>query len=153
MHFILTLDAGLILAFLTAMVKFLFAVPTALVAYNMTFVEGLIFAFSGGFSGVLAFLFLSKYILSFFDFLKSLIFKPKPKKKKIFTRQRRAIVAIKAQYGLIGLAFITPCIISIPVGTILAVRFYHNKGRIAVYMAASVLFWSVVFSAIFTGLI
>jgi hypothetical protein len=50
------------------------------------------------------------------------------------------------------LAFITPSILSIPLGTFISSRlndkFVRNKPRLIIYLIASVLFWSFAFSGL-----
>ncbi|MEZ5067446.1 MAG: hypothetical protein R2847_02715 [Bacteroidia bacterium] len=42
----------------------------------------------------------------------------KENKPKIFTKRNRRIITLWRKYGLFGIAFITPVILSIPIGTI-----------------------------------
>ncbi len=65
---------------------------------------------------------------------------PKP---KVFTKRNRKLVTIWRRYGLMGIAFITPVVISIPIGTIVACRLVHDKKKIFLYMFVSIMFWSV----------
>jgi hypothetical protein len=51
----------------------------------------------------------------------------KAKPKRIFTRTNRYIVRIKNTMGMYGLALITPALISIPIGSIIAAKYYHLK--------------------------
>ncbi len=70
-------------------------------------------------------------------------------KKKVFTPRSRKFVRIWNKYGLLGVAFFTPVVISIPIGTIIANAFEDNKKKIFLYMFVSILFWSVVLTSIF----
>ncbi|MCI0446804.1 hypothetical protein L0152_26840, partial [bacterium] len=47
-------------------------------------------------------------------------------------------------FGLAGVAFITPCIISIPVGSIIAANLYKNKARVLAYLFGSLVLWSLI---------
>ena len=69
---------------------------------------------------------------------------PKDKPKKKFSRKNKLIVRVKSRWGLIGLALITPTIISIPVGTLLAARYFGNNWRTLPYMLLSVVGWGFV---------
>jgi hypothetical protein len=57
------------------------------------------------------------------------------------------IVKVKHRFGLVGIALLTPFLISIPLGCYLAVRYFKNKQRIIAYMFASILFWSIAVSS------
>ena len=63
--------------------------------------------------------------------------------KKIFTKRNRKIVVIWKKYGLVGIAFLTPVILSIPIGTLIANSLVPDKKKIMVYMFFSVLFWAI----------
>ena len=71
-----------------------------------------------------------------------------PKKKRVFTWKNKLIVKVKRDYGLIGLAAITPIFLSIPLGTFLAARFFHDQKKVLTYLAASVVVWSVIVSSV-----
>jgi len=62
--------------------------------------------------------------------------------KKVFTKRSRSIVKIWKKYGLYGIAFLTPVILSIPIGTIIANSLVGNRKKIMLYMFVSLLFWS-----------
>ena len=59
------------------------------------------------------------------------------------------IVRIKQQYGLIGIAVSTPFLLSIPVGVFLVVRYYRSSSTKFLYLIASNLLWSVIYTAFF----
>ena len=69
--------------------------------------------------------------------------------KKIFTPRNRRIVNLWRNFGLFGIAFLTPVLISIPIGTIFASRLIHNKKKIFLYMFISITFWSVAMVSFF----
>lgn len=97
---------------------------------------------SGGITGAFLFTYLSDWILDNVGKLKARLFGP-PKPKKKFTRMNRLIVTIKKKFGLIGLAIVTPSLLSLPLGCFLAVRYYHNKQQILLYMSVSVVVWAM----------
>ena len=70
-------------------------------------------------------------------------------KRRIFTKRNRRIVRIWRSFGLAGIALITPIILSIPLGTVIANSLDGNKRRIIAYMFLSVLFWSVLMTSVF----
>ena len=73
----------------------------------------------------------------------------KESNKKVFTRRNRRFVRIWRRYGLIGIALITPVLISIPVGTFIANRLVPNRKKVFLYMFFSLLFWSIILTTLF----
>jgi len=65
-----------------------------------------------------------------------------------FTKTNRFIVCVKQRFGLYGLAFITPPLISIPIGAMITASIYKNKTRAFAFLVGGVLFWSVLGSCI-----
>jgi len=66
--------------------------------------------------------------------------------KRIFTRTNRLIVKIKRSYGIKGLAALAPPILSIPITSILAAKYFRHDRRTLPFLLSSVLVWSVVLS-------
>ena len=64
------------------------------------------------------------------------------KKKKVFTKRNRLLIRVKSSWGLIGLALISPSVISIPLGSLLAARYFRNDPRTLPVFFAAVVFWS-----------
>lgn len=120
--------------FLLSGVKYLFAVLPLLANSQREWYWDMLIVASGGTLGVFVFTFLgavlSKY-LSQFNFFKF-------KYKKL-----RGFVKMKNSYGLIGIAILSPVIISIPVGCIISASFEHDKGKVIRYQMISVLAWSI----------
>lgn len=73
--------------------------------------------------------------------------------KRIFTRTNRAIVRVKRGYGLQGLVFVAPPILSIPITALLTAKYFRHDSRALPFLLLSVVAWSFVLSAIwkFTG--
>ncbi len=63
------------------------------------------------------------------------------KKRKIFTPQNRRIVGIWQKYGLMGIAFLTPPLLTPPVGTLIASGFGEPRQRIVLFMLISSFCW------------
>jgi hypothetical protein len=138
-----------VLLFLLCTVKFVVGLPAAYAAFNLGFLELTLFGSLAGLTGVSAFMFFSDYLFRFWDAFRIRFFPPKKNvKRKIFSRSSRFYVKIIRKYGLAGIAFITPTIISIPVGTLLARRLYPDRKKVFLYLLASVVLWSLTFSAI-----
>jgi hypothetical protein len=167
----------IILIILLSSVKFVAGPPFAYFdeRYDFTFFETVLYCVIGGMLGVLVFTFFSieiKLILSWLKkqfkkaFRKPELYSPpettegdleitysivdeSQSNKKVFTRRSRRYVKIWKKYGLIGVAFLTPVIISIPIGTLIANNFEVNKKKIFLYMFFSIVFWSVLLTSIF----
>jgi len=69
--------------------------------------------------------------------------------KKVFTKRNRRLVTIFRKYGLFGIAFLTPVILSIPIGTIIANSLEPKKRKIFLFMFISILFWSTLMVSLF----
>ncbi len=68
------------------------------------------------------------------------------KEKTVNIRRARRIVRIWRKYGLWGIAFLTPPVISPPIGAIIAVGFREKRSRILLFMGVSVGVWSAAFA-------
>lgn len=167
----------ILLIILLSSVKFVAGPPFAYFddRYDFTFFETVLFCVIGGMLGVWVFTFFSLEIQLIIHWIK-VQFKKAVKKrpqvfskplatennieisynlvatetiKKVFTPQSRKFVRIWRKYGLVGVAFLTPVILSIPIGTVIANAFEDNKKKIFVYMFFSILFWSLLLTSIF----
>ena len=132
----------IISVFLMSGIKF-FAAPFLAKTFGFTYLKTIIITTIGGFVGVFVFFNLGSRIVYFFpNFLK-----PKNTKRKIFTRKNKFYVKLIRNYGLFGIAIFSPVLISIPVGSFLAARFFENQKTMALtLMCVAVLIWSVIIS-------
>ena len=64
--------------------------------------------------------------------------------RKVFTRGNRRLVHIWLKYGLLGVAFLTPPLLTPPIGTLLASGFGEPRQRIVLFMLISSAFWGIV---------
>ena len=71
-------------------------------------------------------------------------------RRRIFTRTNRFIVKVKRGHGMRGLAVITPPLISIPIGSVIAAKYFHHDRRTLPTLLSSVVLWSFVLSAAWT---
>jgi hypothetical protein len=65
----------------------------------------------------------------------------KPSRK--FTRGNRLLIKLKHRFGLIGLAALTPAILSIPFGSIVMAKFFKHHHFAMPSLMIAVLLWSV----------
>lgn len=135
--------------FLLSSVKFVFGgVPLAL-GLGFSFFKAVTVTTLGGFTGILFFVFLSEKLIENVKKLKEKKQTDSASQppKKIFTRKNKIIVNVKRRFGLIGIALLTPFLLSIPLGCYLAVRYFKEKQKVVTYMFASILFWSIAVSS------
>lgn len=72
------------------------------------------------------------------------VVRPRP---RTFNRRNRFLVRITRSNGLRGLAALTPVLITIPIGSILAAKYFNHDRRTLPVMLSSVVIWSFVVSA------
>lgn len=68
--------------------------------------------------------------------------------RKLFSSKNRRLVKVWRNYGLKGVAFLTPLFFTPIGGTLIATSFGETRKRIFLYMFASSAFWSIVFSLV-----
>lgn len=68
------------------------------------------------------------------------------KKPRLFTRRNRRAVRIFQQFGMPGIAFLTPVLFTPIGGTLMAVSFHQKHYRIFIWMAIFGTLWAVFFS-------
>ena len=151
----------ILLVVLVSSVKFIAGPPFAYYdnQYEFTFLETNIYCIIGGMLGVWLFSFFGSQIEKFWHWIKPKIIHPLHKlellqknestKRKVFTKRNRLIVRIWKKYGPIGIAFLTPVILSIPIGTIIANYLIRDKQKMYWLLFASIAFWSVVMTSMF----
>lgn len=67
------------------------------------------------------------------------------KKGPVFSKKTRTIVSLWSKYGEIGIAFITPLVLTPIGGTLILVSFGTKKRKIYFHMLWSAIFWSAFF--------
>ncbi|MBX7093847.1 MAG: hypothetical protein K1X56_03925 [Flavobacteriales bacterium] len=139
---------GLITVFFLGATKFLFA-PSAALGAGFTTWETVILVAVSGLFGVSFFYLGADSIISWSQNRR----KKKDQQKreagivvvrKVFTPFKRKVVRIKNRFGIIGIAIVTPCIISIPIGSILAARFFPNKIKTLTALFISTIGWAFI---------
>lgn len=120
-------------------IKF-FAAPLLAKSFGFGYLQTIFITSLGGITGVILFFYLGARIVHFFPNF----FKPVNKKRKVFTKKNKFFVMLIRNYGLFGIAVFSPILISIPVGSFLAARFFENYKKTALLMLSmSVVLWSV----------
>lgn len=124
--------------FLLATVKFQWAVVMAIgLGINSTW--SFIASMAGGIVGVLAFIFLGELIRKLYYKM----FPGKIKKDIMEANSRGFRKWVVDKGGLAGIAFLTPFIFTIPVGTLLSVALGFSWQRILIAMTVSFAFWAI----------
>lgn len=143
----------IILTILFSSFKFAATFPLVIIQYEFSFLETILWTNVGGILGVCFFAFLSEKLLAWWKRLfrrsNRKILEDEQQVKKKFTRRNRRIVRIKQKYGLIGIALITPFLLSIPVGVFLVVRYCRSSKLKFLYLIAANLIWSVIYTGFY----
>lgn len=150
----------ILIVFAVSTIKFLIA-PALSFGMGLNFIQTWLSTTAGGISGVIIFFFLSKWLLyiyvKYFFFyvhrirvkihaylnLKIPVFIP----ARRFTKRNRFMIRLVRKYGLAGIVILTPVILSIPLGTFIATRYYSTNRFLLVYLSGSVLLWSLFMSS------
>ena len=132
----------IISVFLMSAIKF-FAAPLLAKSFGFNYLQTILITSLGGIVGVFFFYRLGARIVRFFPNF----FKPVNKTRRIFTKKNKFFVILIRDYGLFGIAIFSPILISIPVGSFLAARFFERHSLMAqIILSISVVFWSVTIS-------
>jgi hypothetical protein len=118
--------------------KFVVGVSTGIL-FGFNQFEILVISISGGMLGVVVYLYLWELILKIYH-----KFYPKKNKPIKFSKFKRKLVVFIRKYEVYGIAFLTPVLFSMPIGTILAASIEHNKWRIKLIMFGALCFWALV---------
>lgn len=143
----------ILLTVLFSSFKFAATFPLVIIQFESRFLETIFWTNVGGIAGIYFFAFLSDRLISWWKhtFRRSdrKIIEDEQQVKKIFTRRNRRIVKTKMKYGLLGIALITPFLLSIPVGVFLVVRYYHTSKSKFLFLIASNIIWSVIYTGFY----
>jgi len=138
----------ILLVLILSATKFLTAPITSL-NIGFGYLETLLITAAGGVAGVFFFYYLSSAIMMLVARISNRFRKSRTtEKKRVFTWKNKLIVKVKREYGLIGLAALTPTVLSIPVGTFIAARYFPDRKKVLTYLSASVVVWSVIISSV-----
>lgn len=115
-------------------------IPTAVIVFKYNFWKVFLVSCAGGITGNVIFTNLSASILKWTHAYK--LKKNKDHKRTVFSKSTRRIVRIKRNFGLAGIALITP-LIGQPVGAFFAEKFFKDKKKVILYLSVSIVLWSV----------
>ena len=115
--------------------------------FDYNFPKTILVACAGGIAGNIIFTYLSAAILKAihnFRARRNLIHR-----RRILTSLNRRIIRVRQKFGLAGIAFITPILLSTPLGAFIAERFYRDKKKIILYLSLATIFWALALYSIF----
>lgn len=121
--------------------------PAAVILFEFDFLKVFVTSCIGGIGGTIFYTYLSSYIINWWERykLKRNLFA----NKKAFTPANRRIIRIKNRFGLMGIAALTPVLLSIPLGAFLGERFFRIKSKVILAISFWVVIWSVAFYFIY----
>lgn len=134
----------LISVLVASMFKFMVGVFLSM-GYDFYFWVGVPATVGGAMLGVFVFIF-------FGELLRSLLARFLRKRhpfQNLSIKRRRMIVRVKQRFGLPGIAFLTPMVLTVPVGTIVAVALGYRWYRIFVAMLISFSVWSLIIFSLY----
>ncbi len=141
--------------------KFAMTFPLAILEYKMGIAKTILLTNIGGLIGIVFFSYFWDFVIQLWEkyvspYIRKLLSLKGPilskRKKKIFTKRNRRIINIRTKYGLLGIAFATPILLSIPVGAFLIVRFFGKKPLMLSYLVGANVLWSIIFTVFYTFL-
>lgn len=124
--------------YFSSMLKFIFG-PLGGYAAGFPLIVTIVITVAGMMTVVILFTYFSAWI-------KARVIDKFFKKSKRFSSRNRKFVTIWKRYGLVGVAALTPVILTPIGGTVLAVSSGSPKERIIFYMLISASFWSIILS-------
>lgn len=134
----------IIIVMLWSSFKYMVGFITAL-GLGFNFIETLLFNVGGGMLGVIVYL----YLWDFLFRLRMRFFPPKPITGIKMSKTRRFLIKVIKKYELLGIAILTPILLSVPIGTIISVSLEKNKWKIKRMMLISFLGWTLLLYGIY----
>lgn len=129
--------------FFISMVKFMWA-PGASLVSGFSFGQTILITSLGGMTGITLFYFFGRWAVEKMERVKRRSRTSVPElKRRVFTMKSRRIVKFKWSFGLIGLVIVTPTLLSIPIGCVIAAKFYRHNRFTYPLLLLSALIWSV----------
>ena len=121
--------------YLVSMVKF-FAGPLTGVTVGVTYLESVLLTIAGMMTTVVIFSIVGR------AFSKWIAAKRRAKNKPVFSKKNRRIIKIWNSFGVAGVAFLTPILLTPIVGTVVAALFGASRKQIFIHMLWSAVVWS-----------
>lgn len=129
--------------YLSSMVKFI-AGPVTGLATGLTYWESVLISVFGMMTSVLILTLLGPK-------LRCWVKRRLMGKQKRFTKSSRIFVRVWRRWGIIGVSFLTPLLLTPIGGALLANAYSGERSKILLYMLISAVFWSFVLSGVLYG--
>lgn len=126
--------------YFSSMLKFIFG-PVGGYFAGLNIITTILTTVAGTMTVVLGFTY-------FGDFLRDRVFRRFFRNKKRFSERNRKFIRIWRRYGLVGVAALTPILLTPIGGTLLAISFATPRNRLIFAMFVSASIWSVVLSIV-----
>lgn len=97
----------------------------------------MIFNFVGGALGIYIYTYLGEHLRDWY-------IRRNKNKYKVFTRRNRWIIFIRKRLGLKGVAFLSPILITLPLGTAILLTMTKDHNKIIKYLLVSCIFWTLI---------
>ena len=120
--------------YLVSMVKF-FGGPLAGVSLGLSYFETVLLTVAGMMTSVVIFSIIGKAVSEWYAKYQ------RAKQKPVFTKKNRRIVRVWTRFGMSGVAFLTPILLTPIFGTIVAALLGAPRKHIFVHMFWSSVFW------------
>jgi uncharacterized membrane protein len=122
--------------YLISMVKF-FAGPVTGISLGLSYTETVLFTVAGMMTSVMVFSFIGRAFSTWMSKRR------RQQRKPVFSNKNRRIVKVWQKFGVTGIAFLTPILLTPIVGTIVAALFGASRKRIFIHMLWSSVFWGL----------
>ena len=120
--------------YLISMVKF-FGGPLTGISLGLSFIETMLFTIAGMMTSVIIFSLIGRTFSKWYTAWR------RKKQSTVFNNKNRRIVKVWQKFGVTGIAFLTPILLTPIVGTVVAALFGAPRKRIFMHMLWSAVFW------------
>ena len=121
--------------YLVSMVKF-FGGPVTGVTLGLSYTESVLLTVAGMMTSVVIFSIIGR------AFSKRVSARRRSKSIPVFSKKNRRVVQIWKKFGIMGVAFLTPILLTPIFGTVVAALFGASRKHIFLHMLWSAFFWS-----------
>lgn len=152
------MELKIIQTILLSAFKYFFTMPYAMLI-GLDWEFAVLSVLFGGIGSFMFFYYVYKPAVLLFGKIRNIIYKNylfglKPRcngqnekpRTKLFSKRSRFLANFKSKFGMWGIIISTPLFLSVPVGALLARRYYHRRKNIVLYMVLSFIGWAALFS-------
>ncbi len=141
---------GILTASLFCSTKFIIGIFMVL-ALHVGLVPSLLATVGGGMGGVYFYAFIGLKWREFYILRKNrrIAAGTHQYRKVKFNKSRRRLIYLKMKFGIAGIALLTPILLQVPIGTLLAMRIVKNVHTVGIYMFFSFMFYATLICGAF----